>query len=223
MKILAVDTSTKMGSVALTKDEELIAQIQLNVETTHTERLLPAIENLFGQTGLKLQEVEGLAVAIGPGSFTGLRIGLATMKGFAQAQNLPLVGVSSLQTLACNALASDRPVVACLDAYRGEVYAAAYKNMKIIIEEQPIKPDILCNTLKDIGSCWLVGDGALRYRQIFEDTLGEQASFAPPLLMHPEAKWAAWLAAPRLQKGEGKDWEGLTPNYLRKSDAELKR
>lgn len=215
MKILAVDTSTKMGSVALTEDEALIAQIQLNVEITHTERLLPATENLFRQTGLTLEEMGGLAVAIGPGSFTGLRIGLATMKGFAQAQNLPLVGVSSLMALACNALTSDKPVVACLDAHRGEVYVAVYKNMENIIKEQAMKPDLLCEPLKKIGPCWLVGDGALRYRQIFADQLGEQALFAPQTLMRLEAKWVAYLASPGLHRGEGSNYRGLTPNYLR--------
>ena len=228
MKILAVDTSTKMGSVALTEDENLIAQIQLNVEVTHTERLLPAIENLFNQTGLKLEQMEGLALAIGPGSFTGLRVGLATMKGFAQALALPLVGVSSLLALACNGLMSDKPVAACLDAHRGEVYSTIVRwydstMVQKIIEEQVVKPEILCDRLKDIGTCWLIGDGAIHYRQLFKDKLGETALFAPEPLMRLEAKWVAWLAHPRLNKGEGRDWEALTPNYLRASDAELKQ
>ncbi|MBI4125482.1 MAG: tRNA (adenosine(37)-N6)-threonylcarbamoyltransferase complex dimerization subunit type 1 TsaB [Deltaproteobacteria bacterium] len=231
MKILAVDTSTKMGSVALTENESLIAQLQLNVEVTHTERLLPAVETLLNQTGLTLEKVDGLALAIGPGSFTGLRVGLATMKGFAQARGLPLVGVSSLLALACNGWMSERPVAACLDAHRGEVYAAVYsgdttlnsKGTKCCVPEQAVKPELLCNTLKDIGPCWLIGDGAIRYRQLFKDKLGEAALFAPEPLMRLEAKWVAHLALPRLQKGEGRNWEDLSPNYLRLSDAELKK
>lgn len=223
MKVLAVDTSTKMGSAALTEDDRLIAQIQLNVEVTHTERLLPAIQILLEQAGWNLENLEGLALAIGPGSFTGLRVGLATMKGFAQAQNLPLVGVSSLLALACNGSAGDQPVLACLDAHRGEVYAAAYLKMENVLEEQSIKPDLLCKPLKKIGPCWLIGDGVVRYRQIFEDQLGEAARFAPELLMRPEAKWVAWLAAPDLRRGEGRNWQGLVPNYLRPSDAECKK
>lgn len=225
MKILAVDTSTKMGSIALSDNENLLAEMQLNVEATHTEKLLPAIETLLHQTGCDLSKVEGLAVSIGPGSFTGLRIGLATMKGFAQARQIPLVGVSSLLALAHNGLTSDQPVVAMIDAHRQEVYAAGYlfKNRSIenIIEEQAVKPDILCKKLAKLGACWLIGDGAIRYSQIFQEHLGSKVHFPPTPLMRLQAKWVGYLGWQSLKKEEGKDWTRLTPNYLRKSDAQI--
>ena len=95
MKILAIDTSTRMGSIALADSEQLVAQIQLNLETTHTEKLLPAMDAVLRQTSWDLSHLNGLAIAIGPGSFTGLRGGLATLKGFAVAPHFPLFGVFS--------------------------------------------------------------------------------------------------------------------------------
>lgn len=224
MKILAIDTSSRIGSVAALADENLIGQIQLNVEATHTERLLPAISIFLKQIGWNFSDITGLALAIGPGSFTGLRIGLATAKGFAQGSDLPIVGISSLLALAHNAHDSVVPVVALMDAKRKEVYAAVYqfKNgtvQKTLLEEQAIAPYDLSTALKKIGDCLLLGDGALAYQEFFREQLGSHAHFSHPLALRPEAKWIAWLAKPLLEKGEGKDWENLTPNYLRLSDA----
>ena len=246
MKILAVDTSTRMGSIALADSEQLVAQIQLNLETTHTEKLLPAMDAVLRQTSWDLSHLNGLAIAIGPGSFTGLRVGLATLKGFAAAHHLPLVGISTLEALAHNGALSDLPVAAILDAKRGEVYAGIYQfawskrhprengdpgipasagmtNCTILMKETAIAPILLCNTLKELGPCWLIGDGALHYQKIFQETLKENAFFPPEPLMRLQAKWIAWLALPRLQKGEGKNWASLAPNYLRLSDAETKK
>ena len=197
MKILAIDTSTKMGSIALTDGETHVRELLLNIEITHAEKLLPAIQKILQEAKWDFSMIEGLSLAIGPGSFTGLRIGLATMKGFAQALNLPLVGVSSLMALAYNGSESEEPVVAVLEAGRGEVYAyaATFKDRKIdkiILEEQAIKSDLLSKTLGNYQ------------RQI-------------------HARWVGVLGYRKLKRGEGKDWRLLTPNYLRKSDAEIKK
>ncbi len=201
MKILAVDTSTKIGSIALLDGANVISEMALNIEVTHSEKLLPAIEKIFAKVGWDFSELEGLAVAIGPGSFTGLRIGLATMKGFAQAQKLPLVGVSSLMALATSASTSDKPVVAVLKAGRGEVYASAvlFKDgilNKIILEEQAINPELLRKTLTSYEPCLTVGEEQIKARSV------------------------GILGLEKLKRGEGKNWAGLVPNYLRKSDAE---
>ncbi|MDP2599536.1 MAG: tRNA (adenosine(37)-N6)-threonylcarbamoyltransferase complex dimerization subunit type 1 TsaB [Deltaproteobacteria bacterium] len=234
MKILAVDTSTRMGSVALADSEQLIAQTHLHLSVTHAEKLLPAIDEILKQTGWELSALGGLAIAIGPGSFTGLRVGLATLKGFALSHNLPLVGISTLEALAHNGALSDWPVAAILDAKRGEVYAAVYQFQKsdrvslsncgprVLFPEKAIQPNLLCNALKKMGPCWLIGDGALHYQKIFKESLEDLAFFPPEPLMHLQAKWIAWLALPRLQKGEGKNWASLVPNYLRLSDAEVR-
>ncbi|OGQ04243.1 MAG: tRNA (adenosine(37)-N6)-threonylcarbamoyltransferase complex dimerization subunit type 1 TsaB [Deltaproteobacteria bacterium RIFCSPLOWO2_12_FULL_44_12] len=228
MKILSLDTATRMGSIALVDEDQLLGEIQFNTEITHTERLLPGIENLLQKTGCHLKDLDGLACTIGPGSFTGLRIGLATLKGFAQVYKLPIVGVSSLLTLAHNGILSELPIVSLLDAKRGEVYAAAYQFKQgilkeTLIPEQAVKPEILCDTLSKLGPCWLLGDGAYVYRELFTDRLQSNVIYPPEFLMRIHAKWIAWLALPRFKKGEGKDWQRLTPNYLRPSDAELKK
>ncbi len=228
MKILALDSSTRIGSVALAEAEQLIAQTELDVDVTHTEKLLPAVEEILKKTGWELENIEGFAVAIGPGSFTGLRVGLATMKGFALSHNRPLVGISSLEALAMNGVMSDIPVAALLDAKRGEVYAAVYQFERgiikeILFKEQAIKPEFLSHFLKKLGPSWLIGDGALAYREFFEKNLKGQTFFPPHSMMRLQSKWIAWLALPKLQKGEGKNWASLTPNYLRLSDAERTR
>lgn len=225
LKILALDTSTRSGSVALSLGWQRVAETRFDAEVTHAERLLPAIGDLLERVGWSLSDLNGLALTHGPGSFTGLRIGLATLKAFAKARNLPLVGISSLLTLAHNGALSHLPVVAVMDARRDEVYAAAYAFkegllQKQVLEEQALKPILLCEKLRALGPCWLVGDGAAFYRPLFQGELRESAFFPPEPLMHLQAKWVAWLALPRLERGEGKDWENLAPNYLRLSDAE---
>lgn len=233
MKILALDTSGRVGSVCLAEGEKIVAEISLDTEITHTERLLPAIDLLLKQAGWALADLGGLALTIGPGSFTGLRIGLATLKGFAQVYNLPIVGVSSLQVLAHNACDSDKPVAAVMDARRGEVYAAVYQFHKepdtccdvgpkasSLIGEQAMPPQKLSLLLKKFVPCLLLGDGAKAYENIFCEALGNGVRFGEAEAMRLHARWVASLALPRLKKGEGKNWHGMVPNYIRKSDAE---
>lgn len=228
MKILAVDTSTRMGSIALVEGPRLVAEIRLDAERSNAERLLPAIETLLKKAGWGLSDLNGLAVTIGPGSFTGLRIGLATLKGFAHAHSLPLAGVSSLSALAHNGVLSQWPVAAILNAGRGEIFSALYRFDKgrmseVLLPEQCVKPEAFRDALKKQKGCWLIGEGALRHESLFREGLGEKAYFPPLPLMHLQAKWAAWLALPILEKGDGKDWKRLTPRYLRLSDAEIKK
>lgn len=225
MKILAIDTSSRFGSVALAEGEETIAQHNLNIELTHAERLLPGIETILRQAGWAVDDLEGLALTIGPGSFTGLRIGLATMKGFAQAKGLPLVGVSTLDALSYNACCSERPVAAALDARRGEIFAKVVrfsggKLAGTLFPEKALAPKDFCGALEEFGDCLLVGDGFQTYRPLFEEGLKARAHFSPLPLSRVEAKWVAWMALPRLRSGDGKEGLALKPNYLRKSDAE---
>ncbi|MDO8494265.1 MAG: tRNA (adenosine(37)-N6)-threonylcarbamoyltransferase complex dimerization subunit type 1 TsaB, partial [Deltaproteobacteria bacterium] len=207
MKILAFDTTTRQGSVALAEDDLLIAEEVENFEITHTERLLPSIDRMLRKAGWQFSDVEGLAVSIGPGSFTGLRIGLAAAKAFALANQIPLVGVSSLLALACNALPTEKPIVPILDAKRGEVYAAVYVlteiaslTLAMTVPEQAIAPEKLEEILKQFPTAIRVEEGA--ENRIHSGTIAK-------------------LALPRLKNGEGREWAYLTPNYLRLSDAVL--
>ena len=127
MIILAADTSTKIGSVALVEDESPIAEYTLNVSETHSARLMPTIDRVLKDCGMQIAEVDALAVAIGPGSFTGLRIGLATFKGLALAAEKRLVAVPTLDALAASLAFSQHMVCPILDARMGEVYAEFYR------------------------------------------------------------------------------------------------
>ncbi len=126
-RLLLINTATPAGSIALTSGEQVVAELLLNLATPHSDRLLPGIDQLLHATGSTLAGLDALAVVVGPGSFTGLRVGVATAKGLALGAALPLVGISSLQTLACQVPGTTLPVCALLDARKQEVYAGLYQ------------------------------------------------------------------------------------------------
>ena len=128
MKVLGIDTATMMGSIGLIDDEGAIAEYSLNIRATHSERLMPAIDRLLKDSGIMPKDIDGFAVSIGPGSFTGLRIGLATVKGFAMGCNKPVAAVSTLEALAFNLAYAEYLICPILDARRNEVYAAMFKS-----------------------------------------------------------------------------------------------
>lgn len=220
MRILAIDTSTSKGSIALLDSDKQVWERKLDLELSHTERLLPAIEGLLEEAGAGILTLDGLAVGIGPGSFTGLRIGLATMKAFAQAGNLPLVGVSTLEAMAHNVAESKEPVAAVLDAKRKEIFLGLYqfengKLKETLLKEQVLKPEEAATILKSWGTVRFVGDALQTYPQTFIGILEKNSEI--------KASWIGKLALPRLKLGDGKEGLSLTPNYIRKSDAEIKK
>ncbi|MFH1873641.1 MAG: tRNA (adenosine(37)-N6)-threonylcarbamoyltransferase complex dimerization subunit type 1 TsaB [Pseudomonadota bacterium] len=228
--ILAIDTSTVFGSVAVCQNKELVAQVQLGVKVTHSERLLATIESVLQFADIDKHQLDAVAVASGPGSFTGLRIGLATAKGLALGLDIPLYGISSLLTLAYNGLFAKDIVVSVIDARRQEVYAAAYcfelahknEQVKSLLPEQTISPKNLAEELKQFSEPLLfMGDGAQVYEQEFKRILGEQAIFSSFDNRYPQAANLASLAYEKLCTDEKDDLETLSPNYLRKSDAEI--
>lgn len=225
MHVLAIDTSTMFGSVALCNGDQLIAEEQLGVEVTHSERLLETIGHLLQISKWDRDAIEGIAVAIGPGSFTGLRIGLSTAKGLALGLDKPVAGVSSLLTLAYNGIFSEKIIVSVIDARRREVYAAAYKIEKekprCILKELVCDPVVLCKKLKSMkGDLLLVGDGAAAYENVFKKELKNRAAISAQELKFPHASHLARLALNTLKRG-GDDIAKLVPNYLRHSDAEI--
>jgi len=226
MRILAIDTTTMFGSVALCEERRLVAEEQLGVEVTHSERLITTLEHLLALSKWPKESLDGIAVAVGPGSFTGLRIGLATAKGLALGLNKPLVGVSSLLILAHNCVISPANVVAIIDARRSEVYAAAYKfekgRPKCILKEMVSDPNLLCKRLLSIkGQLLLVGDGVAVYEKAFRRLLGDRATIPPSGFNFPHAAHLANIAYERLKRGSSDDIVSLVPNYLRHSDAEI--
>lgn len=224
MKILAVDTSTLVGSIALADGEKIVDTLELDVTTTYSERLLEAIDSILKKSQWTIDTVQGLVVAVGPGSFTGLRIGIATMKGLASAKQIPLVGISSLEALAFNLSHAEEPVAAIMDAKRKEVYAkiVQFKNKKVIrvwMDETCLSPEMLCEKLKTLGPVWLIGDGSKVYQKMWETTLGKSARFAETT---STARVLAQLGGERLSQGEGKNFAVLAANYLRPPDARIR-
>lgn len=220
MKILALDTSTLAGSLALLEEKLILAELSVNLGRKHTERLLPEMDWLFKRLGLEPKAIEGIAVGIGPGSFTGVRVGLATAKGLALSLSVPIVGVSSLDALAEAVRFHSGPILALLDARKGEVFARFYQggeNFQPTGEPLVISPEKLLPMIKE--GTLAVGEGARIYQKVFQC----RVKFAGFEFDYPRASLIGKLAQPRLQKKESDDLAQLVPIYLRPSDAELKK
>lgn len=221
--ILAIDTSTPAGSVAITCGEQLIGELFLRAKGTHTDHLLSSIQRLLEMLSLGIEDLNAIAVVLGPGSFTGLRVGIATAKGLALAAGIPLIGVSSLQTLAFQAPFARHRVCALLDARKNEVYAGFFHwgngTPESLGAEEVLPPERLLERLE--GDTLFVGNGASVYRTLIVRHLGQYAHFAPALWDFPRASSAAILAFESLQSGQTVPLANLSPRYIRLSEAEI--
>ena len=229
MKVLAIDTSTMLGGIAITDDSlGLIAEVRLNVKSTHSERLMTEIDHILTQAGLALSDMDVFAVAIGPGSFTGLRIGLSTVKGLSYATGKPIVSVPTLEALAWNFPYCNYPVCTMLDARKKEVYAALFKwddnGFIRLIDEVAIKVKEL---FKNVGSfsherVIFTGEGVLLYRDKIIEGMGGKAILAPHEKMIPSPANVASLGIKKAQEGKFSEPISLVPFYIRRSEAEIK-
>ena len=223
MMILALESSAAACSVALTRDGELVAQNWQNSGLTHSRTLLPMAEDMLKNAELSLDKVDLFAVAHGPGSFTGIRIGVSTVKGLAWAADKPCVGVSTLEAMAWHGLAAGGLVCPVMDARRSQVYNALFQveNGKPVrlCEDRPIALSQLAEELQALNApVFLVGDGA----ELAEKYLREQAI---PCTVAPEnLRWqSAWgVAMAAMDKTPG-NADALLPVYLRLSQAERER
>lgn len=221
--LLTIQTASPAGSLAITDGERLLAEINLDIRKTPTEWLLQSIEDLLAKADLEKDALDAIGVVVGPGSFTGLRVGLATAKGLSLATGCPLLGISSLQCLAMQLPFTGLPVCVMLDARKQEVYAALFNweggYPRPVVEERVIKPERL---LADItGETLFVGNGALVYRSLIVRQLAERAHFAPAFLNLPRAAAAAALALHEWQSDRTFSADELMPSYLRSSEAEI--
>lgn len=218
MRVLAVDTSTLAGGVALLEGGRLVGEYVLDVSATHSERLMPAIDRVLGDAGWRPIDLEGLAVAIGPGSFTGLRIGVATVKGLALALGIPVAAVPTLDAMAESLPYAALPVCPVLDARKGEVYCSLYRwdggRMRREWEYLAIPPAALASRLRE--PVIVLGDGADRVDS-------SHARPVPAPCRVPSPATVGWLGHARLVAGDTIAAAGLAPLYLRPSEAELKR
>jgi tRNA threonylcarbamoyladenosine biosynthesis protein TsaB len=225
VKILAVDTSTRTGSVALLEDDTIVSELQASSSATHAKRLMTAIDLTLGMAGWGVDECDAFAVTIGPGSFTGLRIGISAVKGLGFATGKPVTGVSTLDALAYQFPWFPDFVCPLLDARKGEVYAALYRSgghgtLEKVSSDCAVRPKTWLGQIQ--GPCLFVGDGAAVYKDTIEEILGRRACFAPSYLNAPRASVVAVLGLGQIKRGETVDIKDLVPLYVRKSDAEIK-
>src|SRR5437879_2181195 len=218
MRVLAVETSTLAGGAALLDGELVVGEYVLDVGATHSERLMGAIDRLLTDAGWTVRDLEGLAVSVGPGSFTGLRIGLSTVKGLALALSIPIVAVPTLDAMAALLPFAALPVCPVLDARKREVYASLYQwdgaGMRRVWEYLAIAPGDLARRLHE--PVIVVGDGA--------DAIGSPyARRVQPPRRGPAPAVVGSLGHSRLAVGDTVAVADLTPIYLRPSEAELKR
>ncbi len=225
--VLAIDTATSCSSVALTIGDvhcgELVASLSLNSKITHSRRLLTGIDWLLGENKIDFADINGLAVGLGPGSFTGLRIAMATVKGLATALDKPLLGVSTLDALALNC-SGEKPLCALIDARKKEVYRRWYlPDEKGIYRFQgsieALTPKNLVLELTETSL--FVGDGLFSYGEQLKESLGDRMIMAPRSLYYPSAAAIGFLCCEQLERGESMDLESSVPLYVRASDAEL--
>ncbi|MDX9871319.1 MAG: tRNA (adenosine(37)-N6)-threonylcarbamoyltransferase complex dimerization subunit type 1 TsaB [Clostridia bacterium] len=227
MLVLGIDSSTPVASAAIVSAEGLIGEITLNIGLTHSEQLLPMIDELFRQTRTTLGEMGGIAVAGGPGSFTGLRIGMATAKGLAQGGKIPLVSVPGLQALAWRHAGLNGLISPVLNARRQEVYAALFRSsqgdLEQLAEDCAVSPRDWAQILnKYAGPVLFCGDGAQAFRQEWSALLGERAVFLPPALTLNNAVTVAHLGREKLAAGQADDLYTLKPSYIRMSEAQVR-
>jgi len=224
MLVLGIETATWLGSVALVTESEVIAEYTLNIRRTHSERLMGMIVRILSDAAAAPKDLDGIAVSIGPGSFTGLRIGLSTVKGLCFANGLRMAVVPTLRAMASRMCFSSYPVCPLLDAKKQEVYGALY-DVSEGGERCVLAPCVLSleKLLKQIsGPTIFSGDGTTIFRDPIREKLGDQALFAPPHLAHPDAAAVARLGRSALEKGEYAEPFGIEPTYLRRSEVEIK-
>jgi len=224
MRILALETSTLTGSVAVVEDTCLLTEITLQVKETHSSQLMPAIDIVLKTTGMLPNELDGFAVALGPGSFTGLRIGMATAKGLAAAASKPLIGISTLEAMAWSFPFCPYLLCPMLDARMNEVYAAWFTasdgHISRESEDMVLPVSDLLRGRKE--EALYFGSGAQRYEAEIREIMGDLAHDASYEIMGARASVVGFLAMEKLKRGEVADIDSLEPLYIRESQAILK-
>ncbi|HZX49277.1 MAG TPA: tRNA (adenosine(37)-N6)-threonylcarbamoyltransferase complex dimerization subunit type 1 TsaB [Nitrospirota bacterium] len=224
MKVIGIDTATMMGSVGIIDDDRPLGQLSINIERTHSERLMAAVSGLIESVEITLDQINCLAISIGPGSFTGLRIGLGTVKGLSMVSGKSIVPVSTLEALAYNTPFCRYIICPILDAKKSEVYTAFFKyadNGSIIrlTDDLVISPGLLINSLNE--PVMFTGDGVYIYRDLLRRHLGDLAYFAPANTILPSGISIAMMGLQNFKKGMVGS-SSLVPVYIRKSEAEIR-
>lgn len=226
MKVLTVDTATIVATAAVVDENKLICETIVNFQKKHSEKLMPAIDHMLKDAGLTIQDMDAFGIVNGPGSFTGLRIGMATVKGFAQALDKPVIPVSTLEALAYNLPYADGVVCPILDAQRSQVYTALFRfneeeGMVAELEDSVMDVEELIGILENYsdGPIYLLGDGVPRFYETIVEVLPGIIKVKPHLSMN-RASSAGTLAVERALKKQWQDYKSVEPVYIRPSYAE---
>lgn len=224
MKLLAVETATMLGGIAIMDDDKLVAESRLNVRVTHSERIMKEIDRVLRSAAMDISEIDVFGISIGPGSFTGLRVGLSTVKGLVYATGKKLVTVPTLEGMAWNLPFSAYQVCPMLDARRKEIYAAIFRwsdaGFERVMDERTLSIDSLLAMI-DTKTIFL-GECALLYKDVIMRALNDRALFGAPQHMVPSPANTALLCMKKAVKGEYTDALKAVPAYHRRSEAEIK-
>ncbi|WP_080875289.1 tRNA (adenosine(37)-N6)-threonylcarbamoyltransferase complex dimerization subunit type 1 TsaB [Oceanobacillus timonensis] len=221
MKILAMDTSNQVLSVALLDNKQIIGEITTNIAKNHSVRLMPAVEELMKDVNISPAELDRIVVAKGPGSYTGVRIGLATAKTMAWALDIPVIGVSSLEALAYQGILFDGIICPFFDARRGLIYTGAYQSKnqqlhKVMEEENILMTEWLAKLKETKEKVLFLSQDTDTFQAMITEQLQEKAIFADTSLQLPRASHLALLGSEK----EADSVHALVPNYLRLAEAE---
>lgn len=224
MKVLGIDTSTLMTTCGVIDQERLLGEYSLSQDMSHSEKLVPMIKEVLDSLDLNVNDIDVFGVSIGPGSFTGLRIGIATVKAFAHLSNKPIVGVSTLEALAYN-LPFNNIIVPMIDARRDRVYTGIYtwvgQSIKPIMEPCILEVKELLDILnRDYDDVVVNGDGSIFYKDVIMETLKDKVRFATIGQNMCKASSICELALIKYKNNEVDDFYTLAPEYLLETQAQ---
>lgn len=221
MKIIVIDTSGPVCGVAVMDEERVFSEFTVQNRNTHSANLMPMVEAALNAAGTEIGDLDAVAAVTGPGSFTGVRIGVATAKGLAHGAGLPCIPVDALEALAASAGRFEGVVCPIQDARAGQVYCAAFRGGERLAADAPLKLEDYLDRVRSLGERFLfVGDGAPVHRARITEILGEKAFFAAAHLAYLRPSAAGTIA---LKKGTGTDYLGLQATYLRPPNAQKNR
>jgi tRNA threonylcarbamoyladenosine biosynthesis protein TsaB len=226
MLILAIDTSTRTAGVSLLKNDEILSEVFINLGINHSIVLLPALHDLCKFSRIELSSVDLFVCTIGPGSFTGLRVGASTIKGLALATGRPVVGVSTLEALAFNIIDSKMLICPMLDAKKNQVYTALYRagHDNVLEKRENERVTDIEEFLESIDEETIfVGDGSIKNAELIGDILPGRSCFASACNQYVRAAAVGLLGKRKYYEGDILDLITFTPIYLRPSEAEMKR
>ena len=227
MKILAIDTSTVVSSVALIDEKKLYCEITINSKTTnHSERLMSLIDEALHSAKIGIEDIDLFSCNIGPGSFTGLRISIATIKGLAQSLDKAVIGASTLKSLAYNLPYTKGIICPVMDAQRDELYTCLYRwedsELIPLMEESVLSVAQLLDVINGHNEeVILLGDGLNKFSKESLEPFNKKVKIAPVTLRMPKASSLAHLSLDMARQGQYADFSTIEPNYMRKSQAEV--